>query len=347
MKKKTKHNKVWLAIVGVVIVAALFLLYKVFGPAANKPDGGFLYVKTGTDMQGLKTQLHEEHILSGNFWFDKVASLLNFETVKPGKYKVDGSTSIFSLVRMLKNGQQIPVNFVITKLRTREQLAAKIGRSFEADSLAAIVFLNNNDSLAKYNVDTNTVMGLALPLTYEVKWNTEVRPIIEKFYNAYNEFWTAERKQKAMAQGLTIGEVITMASIIDEETNNKAEMPQIASVYMNRVKKGMPLQADPTIKFALKDFSLKRIMFKHLTVESPFNTYRNKGLPPGPVCTPQATTIDAVLNAPKTELLYFVASSKFDGTHIFSTNYADHMRLAKEYQQALDVRTAAKSTTQP
>ena len=150
--------------------------------------------------------------------------------------------------------------------------------------------------------------------------------------------WNNERKEKAAKKGLTVNQVVTIASIIDEETNAKAEKPTIASVYLNRINKGMPLQADPTVKFALNDFSIKRVLFKHLQVVSPYNTYKNRGLPPGPICTPQEATIDDVLNAPETDYLYFVASPAFDGTHKFSSTYTEHQKLATEYQKALDER---------
>ncbi|MCH5720352.1 endolytic transglycosylase MltG [Niabella hibiscisoli] len=322
----------------IILLAGIFIAFKLIGPAAQKPEDGFLYVKTGTTMEQLKQQLTEEAILPGLTWFNIAEKFLSFDEVKPGKYKIDAGMSVVSLLRMLRNGSQTPVSFVITKLRTREQLAGKMGRAFEFDSTEAIRFLNNNDSLAQYGLDTNTVMGAVLPLTYENKWNTTPEAVFSKFNDAYKSFWTAERKQKAAGKGLSIQQVITLASIVDEETNAAKEKGTIASVYMNRIAKGMPLQADPTVKFALKDFTIKRVLFKHLATPSPFNTYRNKGLPPGPICTPQEATLDAVLDAPKTEYIYFVASPAFDGTHDFSTNYEDHVKLARLYQEALNQR---------
>lgn len=321
-----------------MILIALFLLFKFFGPATHKTKDGFLYIKTGTTMPQLKQQLIDEKILNSVTWFNFTEKFLHFDKVKPGKYKVPQGTSVFTLLRMLRNGRQVPVNFVVTKLRTKEQLAGKMGKSFEFDSLAAIRFLNNIDSLTQYSLDSNTVMAAVLPLSYQTKWNTTPENVFKKFYAAFNNFWTDERKQKAQQQGLSIIEVITLASIVDEETNASKEKGNIASTYMNRIAKGMPLQADPTIKFALRDFSIKRVLLKYLSVQSPYNTYKNKGLPPGPICTPQEATIDAVLEAPKTDFLYFVANPAFDGTHIFSTNYQDHLKNAKAYQQALDER---------
>lgn len=331
-------KKTGIIIIGIIVLIGGFLLFKLAGPAAKKPEKEFLYIKTGTDVNALKQQLTEEKILPGLTWFNFATKFLKIHRIKPGKYEVNDGMSIINLVRMIRNGRQTPVNFVVTKIRTKEQLAGRLGRSFEFDSVAAINFLGSNDSLKKYNLDSNTVMAAVLPLTYESNWATDAGAVFEKFNNAYKKFWTNEKKQKAQKQGLTPIQAVTLASIIDEETNASKEKGTIASVYLNRIEKGMPLQADPTVKFALKDFGLRRILNRHLQVASPYNTYRNKGLPPGPICTPQEETVEAVLNAPDTEYIFFVASTAFDGTHEFTTNYADHMKLARAYQAELNKR---------
>jgi len=181
-------------------------------------------------------------------------------------------------------------------------------------------------------------MAIIMPFTYSSKWNSTPEKIFQQFNTAYISFWTKERKTKADSIHLTPVDVIILASIVEEETNNKDDKFNIASTYLNRLKKGMPLQADPTIKFALKDFSLKRILTAHLSFNSPYNTYVHTGLPPGPICTPAPETIDAVLNAPKTDYLYFVASSKFDGSSVFTTNFNDHLKYARLYQDELTRR---------
>ncbi len=319
-----------------LFIPAAYVTFRLLGPAAHPPTGKFLYIKTGTTLSQLHQKLKDEGILSTLTWFHTAEKLIPIKTIKPGKYKITNGMSVLQLLRMIRNGKQTPVQFVITKLRTKEQLAAKMGRLFEFDSTAAIRYLCNNDSFKKYGLDTNTLMAAALPLTYENKWNTTPAAVFEKLYTAYKIFWTPARMQQAQTLGLSPIQVTTLASIVDEETNAATEKGFIASTYLNRIQKGIPLQADPAVKFALKDFSIKRIIFKHLEVNSPYNTYRNRGLPPGPICTPQGATVDAVLQAPTTAYLYFVASPKFDGTHLFSTNYQDHLRLAKEYQAALN-----------
>ena len=331
-------KKILFSILIVILLMAAFTAWNFFGPAVHVPEKKYFYVHTGETYEGVKADLDEQKIISGVTWFNWAAKMIKYKNIKPGRYEIIKGMSLVSLVRMLKNGQQTPVNFVITKIRTKEVLASKIGNAFECDSTQMIHFLNNHDSLREYGLDTNTAMAAAMPFTYTIKWNTTPARIFQQFYTAYKTFWTAERKQKADSLGISPIQASTLASIIDEETNAKTDKPNVASVYLNRIARGMPLQADPTVKFAMRNFGLKRILRGHLQTISPYNTYINKGLPPGPICTPDIETIDAVLDSPKTDYIYFVASSAFDGTHIFTTNYGDHMKYARVYQQELNKR---------
>jgi len=333
----------------ILILAVAFAGWKIFGPTISASHGDYFYIKTGGNFEGVKDSLVAQKYISGSGWFEKTAKLIGFtpDKVKAGKYKVKKGMSLFNLVRMLKNGRQTPVNLVITKLRTKEEFARKAGNLFECDSLHIINFLNNIDTLKKYDLDTNNVMSVVIPDTYTYFWNTTPERIFKKIYDNSQKFWTEERRKKASDHGLNPAQAYTLASIIEEETNSKADKPTIASVYLNRIEKGMPLQADPTIKFAMRDFGLKRIYEKYLLTESPYNTYRNKGLPPGPICTPLPETIDEVLNSPKTDYLYFVAKSDLSGGSVFSSNYTDHMKYAKEYQQALNKLDSNNKAKQP
>jgi UPF0755 protein len=333
-------KKILLSALALLLLVAGFFAWKLFGSAVRiqDKDSTYLYIRTGTTTSDLKKELTENKFLDGTGWFDMASKLLKYKTIKPGRYKLQSGMSVTELVRMLRNGSQSPVNFVITNIRTKEELASRLGKAFESDSAQVIHFLNNPDSLKQYGLDTNTVMIAVMPYTYTIKWNSQPGDIFQHFYTSYKDFWIPERKQKADSLHLSPAEVSTLASIVDEETNAKTDMPNIASVYLNRVKKGMPLQADPTIKFAMRNFELKRIIGAYLDTPSPYNTYANKGLPPGPICTPQLGTIDAVLNSPKTDYIYFVANSAFDGTHIFTSNYKDHMKYARIYQQELNKR---------
>jgi UPF0755 protein len=257
--------------------------------------------------------------------------------VKAGKYEIKKGMSLIDIMRMLKNGRQTQVNLVITKLRTKENLASAIGKRFECDSNAVMNFLENNDTLRQYGQDSNTIMTTVFPDTYTYFWNTTPSRIFKKLFSAYQTFWTEERKQEAREHNLTPTSAYILASIIEEETNKKEDKSLIASTYLNRISKGMKLSADPTIKFAMNNFELKRIYEKYLSVESPYNTYKYAGLPPGPICTPSQETIDAVLTSPKTNYLYFVAKADFSGYSNFSETFEQHLKYAKEYQKALDV----------
>lgn len=333
-RMKNKKNLLRASLLLLIII--LFISWKFFGPALSLSQGEYFSIKTGADYAAIKKELVDKKFLSGTTWFDWVSKILQYKNVKPGRYKLSKNMNLFSFVRMLKNGAQSPVSFVITKLRTQEDLAKKAGALFECDSTQMISFMKNEDSMKSIGLDTNTAICVAMPYTYSIRWNTTPKKIFQNFIIAYKNFWTDERKQKADSIHLTPEQVSTLASIIEEETNHKSDKLNIASVYLNRLAIGMPLQADPTIKFALKDFKLKRIYNVNLSVASPYNTYINKGLPPGPICTPSVETIDAVLNAPKTNYLYFVANSNFDGSSVFSSSYAEHLKNAKAYQQALN-----------
>ena len=314
-----------------------FCIWKVFGPAINNPSNKFLYIKTGSSYQQVKDSLIKNELLGGDFWFDKISKYADYpQKVKAGKYKVTDGMSIYHLIKMLRSGKQVPVNLVITKLRTKEDLAKKIAANFETDSTTVINFLNDEEALQQFDVDTNTVMTDVIPNTYTYQWNTPVKSIFIKLDKEEKKFWNEDRLEKARRLQLTPKQIYIMASIVEEETNKTEDKGKIASVYINRLRKGMKLAADPTVKFAMKDFGLKRIYHKHLEFASPYNTYMNAGLPPGPICTPSIKTIDAVLDSPDTDYLFFVARADFSGYSDFASTYQQHKVFAKAYQQALD-----------
>ena len=334
-------------IIGFLFILLLIMggysLWQVLGPTISTPVDKFFYIKTGSNFNEVKTSLKKENIISSNFFFDKIANQLKYtNNIKPGKYEIKDNSSLLSLIRMLNSGSQSPVKLVINKLRTKEDLASKIGRSFECDSIEVIRFLTNNDSLQYYKLDTNTVMTAVIPNTYLLKWNTTFKKLFGKLNDEQEKFWTDERLQKAKAKGLTTIQVYTMASIVEEETNKPEDKLLIASVYRNRIAKGEKLEADPTVKYAMRNFGLKRILRGHLQYESPYNTYRNKGLPPGPICTPSTKTIDAVLDSPETNYIFFVAKPDFKGYSNFASTYAQHLIFAKAYQKALDSLISSK-----
>lgn len=321
----------------IVIIIAGFIGWQLFGPTIITPKGDYFYIRTGSTYQDVKDGLVKKNILERVGLFDRVAKYLHYDkSVKPGKYKITDGMSMISLIRMLRSGNQSPVNLVITKLRTKEDLAKKIADNFESDSNAVIMFLNNHDSLSKYNLDTNTVLTTVIPNTYTFTWNTTMSKIFKRLFYEQQKFWNKQRRSAARTLGLSEKQVYILASIVEEETNKQDDKGKIASVYLNRMQNGMRLGADPTVKFALKNFGLKRIYTKYLSYPSPYNTYVNAGLPPGPICTPSINTIDAVLNEPSTNYLYFVAKPDFSGYSNFATGYDEHKKNASAYQQALD-----------
>ncbi|MFT4155469.1 endolytic transglycosylase MltG [Parafilimonas sp.] len=330
----------------VILLLALITAWLVFGPAtifSNKIK--YIYVRDGIDAQAqIEKQLDTGYTVRTVFVFKLLARPAKaFSRITPGRFEIKKGESIFNILRTLRNNHQSPVRLVINKLRIPQDLAKIIGKNFSTDSLQALLFLTNTDSLQTAGVDTNTLMTIIIPDTYFLNWNTSTKKILLRLKDEQDNFWDKDgRLQKAEALNLTKLQVYTLASIVEEETNKNDEKGNIASVYINRLNSGMPLAADPTIKFALKNFALKRIYYGQLNTESPYNTYRNKGLPPGPICTPSPATIDAVLNAPKTDYLFFVAKSDFSGYHQFTSNFAEHEKYAKLYQQALNEEIAKR-----
>jgi len=330
-------KKIALIISTTLIVFAIIALWMVLGPNVNASNNRYFYVYTGDKYEDVYAHLKEKQILSSYFTFDLLASFTGYKKqVKPGKYVIANGMSAFSLIRKLKSGKQQEVRFVINKIRTKEDFAKKIGSNFEADSLEAIRFLMSNDSLAPYKLDTNTVMTVLIPNSYLFWWNGSFKKIFERLNRQHLYFWEGKRTSKAKELGFSPVEIYTIASIVEEETIKESDKGLIASVYFNRLKKGMKLEADPTVKYAMRDFELRRILHGHLEFPSNYNTYYKTGLPPGPICTPSINTIDAVLNAPKTDYLFFVAKPDFNGYSNFASNYQQHLAFARAYQKALD-----------
>ncbi len=323
-------KKTGIALLVLGLLVAGYLSARLFRPAVHNPDNRYFYVHATDDPASIKERLVYQQFISGK-GYDLAIRVLKFKTVKPGRYLLKDGMSVMKLVRKLRAGDQEPVKLVIVKERTKELFAGKMGKKFDlaCDSLQMITFLKSNDSLRNFGVDTNTVLSIVMPFTYEVNWNSSPAKIISLFHDAWEKFWKPDRKEKAAKLNLTPVQVSILASIVEEETNRKADRYNIASVYLNRLKKDMRLEADPTVKYVTRNFNLGRIQGTHLKLESPYNTYQNKGLPPGPICTPSVEAIDCVLDAPKTEYIFFVASHKFDGSTVFTTNYDDHRKFVR------------------
>jgi len=257
------------------------------------------------------------------------------EYITPGRYEVKSSYTGVYVARMLNNGWQTPCRLVLSgSMRKKEQIASKISSQMMVDSAAVMKALGDKALLARFGVTPASVFSLFIPDTYEMYWTDEVEAILAKQKEAYDAFWTEERRAKAKAQGLSQAQASVLASIVAGETNCREEMPKIAGVYLNRLHKGMRLQADPTVAYCL-GYGTKRILKKDLKIDSPYNTYKYAGLPPGPICVPSRACLEAVL-APEGDYLFFCANSNFDGTHLFAKSYEEHCKNARAFQKSLN-----------
>ena len=263
--------------------------------------------------------------------------------LKPGRYVIEPSATSIYVARMLVFGWQTPQNMTLSgTIRTKGRLAQKIGSQMMVDSAAVASALEDASFLEKYGFTPENVFAMILPDTYQMYWTASVEEIFDRFKKEYDLFWNEERTAKAKAQGLSRMQVSVLASIVSGETLKAFEYPRIAGVYLNRYRKGMKLQADPTIAFCY-DYKLDRILKKHLKVDSPYNTYMHVGLPPAPINVPPKACLEAVLSPEKNKYIYFCASPAFDGTHRFAVTYSEHLKNAREFHRALTARRKAKA----
>ena len=314
--------------------------YRMFVSNLTSKDGEahLLYVYPGSSLDSVLWAVSETHEVASAWNMRLHCRLMKFTRPKTGCYMLNEKEGDVSFIRRLRGGEQTPVEVSFNRIRTREQLAKRLSEQLLLDSIEVIERLEDNDYMSKYGLKKETAVCLFIPNTYEMYWTISADALFARMDKEYKHFWSPERDQKAKKIGLSRVGVATVASIAEEETNKDFEYPIIAGLYINRLKQGMPLQACPTIKFAWQDFSLRRILNKHLEIESPYNTYKNKGLPPGPIRIPRASTMDAVLNYTPSSYLFMCASADFNGTHHFSSNYSEHARYAREYQAELNKR---------
>jgi UPF0755 protein len=322
-----------------LVVAALVFYYKFFAATTRfSTSEKHLYIYSNQSTpQALEQALLKDSLVRNISDFRLAAKQMGYyAAIKPGHYIVASGMSVTQLIRKLKRGVQDPEKLVIVKLRLPGDFAKLIGKRFECDSAQMMDWLRQSGNLQRLGLDTNTWAAAIIPNTYNMLWTWPPGQIMERLHEEQGKWWNRNgRIQKAEVLGLTPTQVYIVASIVEEETNMAADKPLVASVYLNRLQKRMPLQADPTIRFALKDFAMNRVLYGHLAVNSPFNTYRNTGLPPGPICTPSPATIDSVLAAPKTDYIFFVANANLRGGSTFTTNLADHSKAAHLYQDSL------------
>ncbi|MDR2066050.1 MAG: endolytic transglycosylase MltG [Prevotellaceae bacterium] len=338
-----KRKKLILPALGLLLCVAVFAGYRFYkcfyAPNINAVTADFFYIPTGSDINDVFDMLESQNIVIDMNTFKQAADFLKFNKAKPGRYKITKRMNNRTFINMLRSGNQSAVRVTFSgNVRSNEKIASITARYLEPDSASILRALNDNDFLVKFGFDSRTVIGMFIPNTYEIYWNTNAHAFIERMYREYEKFWNSNRKAKLQQTGLTQGEVSIIASIVAEETNVVSEMPAIAGVYINRIRSGMLLQADPTVKFATGDFSIRRILNKHIDYDSPYNTYKYKGLPPSPICMPPVAAIDAVLNYEHHDYYYFCAKDDFSGKHAFAKTLAQHSQNANAYRRALNNR---------
>lgn len=329
-----------LVILVLLAVAGWWAWVRVTGPAAHfKADSAVLFIPRGADLDVVVDSLQRIGAIQDETAFRWLCDRKKYTTnVKPGRYRIPDGMSMNALVNKLRSGEQEPVRVTFNGIRRLPELAGKLGRVLEPDSLAFVRVLMDGGTQRKAGYTPETFIAAFVPNTYEFWWTTTPEQFLERMRKEHARFWSAERKAKAAELDLSPVEVVTLASIVQAETVKRTDAPRIAGVYLNRLRIGMPLQADPTLKFALGLDSISRVLNADKEVVSPYNTYKNLGLPPGPINMPETSMIDAVLDAEGHDYLYFCARADLSGYSDFSRSYEQHLVNARKYQRALNQR---------
>ena len=341
MLKYFTNTKIYLHCAAVLVVVTIAIsCYYLMASFSQQQTTTYLYIDDNDTQDSVYNKLTDIASTPGMAALRTLCRHSGYaEQVRTGRYAIEPGVSTFRIWRKLKNGAQDPLNLTIPESRTMERLAALLGNKLMIDSMEIVNFLKDSSQCAMLGYDTATIPALFVPNTYSIYWNISMEAFMQRMKKEHDVFWSKEgRKEKAQGLNPTEDEVATLASIIDEETANNGEKPMIAGMYYNRLKAEMPLQADPTVKFALKDFALRRIYNKLLSTDSPYNTYKNTGLPPGPIKIASIAGIDAVLNHVNHDYLYMCAKEDFSGTHNFAVTYAEHLSNAAKYTKALNER---------
>jgi UPF0755 protein len=323
------------------LLAAYFISATLFRDNVNThgQDEAVVYISTGANFEDVREILYSLDLIRHKKSFEWLARRKGYPAaVKSGKYVIRGGMGNNALINMLRSGAQVPVMVTFNNIRTKNQLAGRIASQIEADSAEIARLLDNQEYLEQFGLDPENALAIFIPDTYEFWWNTGADEFIRRMHREHKLFWAGARRQKADMSGLKVMEVVILASIIEKETRMNDEKSRIAGVYINRLRRGWPLQADPTIVYATGDFALKRVLKVHTLIESPYNTYKYKGLPPGPICIPSIASVDAVLNFESHAYMYFCARADLTGYHVFATSLAQHNANAAAYHSAISRR---------
>lgn len=335
---QTHPNRKLILAGGAALALALLAAWLFLAPFSGGGEPAYVYIDRNDDADSVRAKLKAvapRQMLGMRL----LMGLGGYGTrVRTGRYEAGPSVSTLRLFRDLRSGRQAAVRLTLPPARTMTQLAARLSKVLEADSATLAEAFSDEALCRRFGLDTATLPCIFLPNTYEVYWDITPEQLVARMQKESRAFWTGERRKKAAEAGLNEREVVTLASIVEQETTDDAEKPAVAGMYINRLRAGMKLQADPTVKFALRRFDLRRILHEHLATDSPYNTYRHAGLPPGPICLPSLASIEAVLGYARHDYLYMCANEDFSGTHRFAATYEEHMRNARRYAAALDAR---------
>ena len=337
MEKKTKKRLI-IAILGIIlfgIAGVAHIYYYFFAPPFQITETAYIYIDRDDDVDSVYHKIAETGNPKQMHGFESLVRYQGY-TLKTGRYAIKPADNMRYLHRRLSMGYQTPVKLTIGSVRTLDRMARNVSRQLMIDSTEGATLLNDTAYIREIGYTKETLPALFIPNTYEVYWDMSAEDFMARMQKEHKAYWNEKRMKQAEAIGLTPIEVATLASIVEEETANQAEKPMVAGLYINRLKRGMLLQADPTVKFSLQEFGLKRILFKHLEVDSPYNTYKYAGLPPGPIRVPSYQGLESVLNYTKHNYIYMCAKEDFSGTHNFAVTSAQHAANARKYQQALN-----------
>jgi UPF0755 protein len=341
MFQKFKILKIAILIIGFLAASFSYYVYQILKTPnlqADKEKSFELLIPKGATFDTVWDSLKANNVVKDEMSFMFVSKFMKYRgKVKTGRYLIKKNSGNYETIVKLRSGDQDPINLTFNNVRLRKDLVHKIGTKFEFDSTAFEKVLFDSTLAKQYGFTNETFMCMFIPNTYDIFWDVEPKKIFDRMKFEFDKFWTPERKAKAAALNLSPTQVSILASIVEEEQARKDdEKPKVAGLYLNRLRKNQQLQADPTIKFALQDFGIKRVLNEHLRVQSPYNTYIHSGLTPGPIRLANVASIDAVLNADKHEYLYMCASPDLNGYHIFAVTYEEHLKNAQLYQQALN-----------
>lgn len=351
-KKQKKSNNFRTVLISILLLAIIgggivgyFAYQWIYAPNVEifGEKQVYLYIHTGADFDAVLKTLEENHYIKNVNSFNRIAERKKYkQKVFPGRYRLKQGMSNNELINILRAGKQEPVKLVLFGIRKKEELVHRVCSKLETDSIQLLDALNDNSLLKKYHLNKDNILTLFIPNTYQINWNNTPEQFLDRMSKEQETFWTNERKKKAESIGLSKVEVSVLASIVQSESNRETDRPIIAGVYINRLHKDMPLEADPTLVWALNDFSIKRVLNEHKKIESPYNTYKYTGLPPGPITLPTITSLDAVLNYEKHNYIYFCAKEDFSGYSNFAPTLKEHLANAKRYQHELSKRKIFK-----